>query len=338
MFSSGYEWMLDDDVRSNSCIIGHSVDTLSAVADGLRLNVRENLRKIIMERGIDVVYMANIHPVLNAFLSRISRKQRVTFIQHIHEPFVEDKSVYGGLQQFWLYLFEHVQESILRNTDIAIVSSDEGMRLFDKRYPFFKGRKMQVPLMYEDLGGSNGSDSERRFVTFIGPPSLAKGSDRFIEIVSGAATFAPELEFQIISRKEIRDPHFTEMPNLYVYSRNRISDNEFGIQLKKSIVTLAPYRSVRQSSSVLTSYMYGVPVVGTKIGGLKEVIREGMTGYLVDLDATPEEWIRAIRDVRSALPKMSLACRAIFEREFSESNWQKYLEELLNGSKRQNDT
>jgi glycosyltransferase involved in cell wall biosynthesis len=152
--------------------------------------------------------------------------------------------------------------------------------------------------------------------------------------VSLAASFAPELEFQVISRKEIRDPHFWGMPNLHVYSRERISDYEFGIQLKNSIVTLAPYKSVRQSSSVVTSFMYGAPVVGTKIGGLKEIIRDGVTGYLVDYDATPEEWIRAIRDVRSELPEMSLACRATFEREFSESNWQKYLEGLLDGRKR----
>jgi glycosyltransferase involved in cell wall biosynthesis len=212
------------------------------------------------------------------------------------------------------------------------------MRLFDKRYPFFKGRKMQIPLMYEDSAEPDDSDPKRRFVTFVGPPSLAKGSDKFIEIVSHAATHAPELEFQVISRKEVLDPDFTDMPNLHVYFRDRISDREFGIQLKKSIVTVAPYRSVRQSSSVITSFMCGAPVVGTNIGGLKEVISNGVTGYLVDPDATPEEWIRVIGDVKRELPRMSLACRAIFEREFSESNWQKYLGELLNGGKRQNDT
>jgi glycosyltransferase involved in cell wall biosynthesis len=323
--------MLDEEVEAKSFFVGHSVDILSTVADGLKLNVRETLRSIIKEHDIDIVYMHNVHPALNAFLSRISRRKQVRFVQHIHEPFVEDKSVYGGLQQFWLYLFEHAQERILRNTDIAIVSSDEGMRLFDKRYPFFKGRKMQIPLMYEDLAESNGFDPERTFVTFIGPPSLAKGSDMFIKIVSYAATHAPELEFQVISRKEIRDSRFSELPNLRVYFKDRISDDEFGIQLKKSIVTLAPYITARQSSSVLTSFMYGVPVIGTEIGGLKEVIRNSETGHLISPGATPEEWISAIRDVRNALPRMSLDCRASYEREFSESNWQKYLEELLNG-------
>jgi hypothetical protein len=60
------------------------------------------------------------------------------FIQHIHEPFVEDKAVYKGLHHYLLYLFEYLQERLLRHTNIVVLSSHEAIRLFKVRYPQFK--------------------------------------------------------------------------------------------------------------------------------------------------------------------------------------------------------
>lgn len=332
--------MLDEEVKRRAFFVGDSFNLLSAIVDGLKLGVRDTLRGIISEHDINLVYMHNIQPFLNEYLAKIARTRKAMFVQHIHEPFVEDKSVYGGTQQFWLYLFEYAQERILTSTDIAVVSSREGMRLFEKRYPFYEGKKKLIPLMYEDLGQPGSFAPGRRFVTFVGPLSRAKGSNVFIQTVAYASAHAPDLEFQVISRKETKELQLLRLrlPNLHLYCKERISDVEFGTQLRRSAVVLAPYASARQSSTVLTSFMYGVPVIATAVGGLNEVIRDGETGYLVNPGATPEEWINAIRDVKDALPRMSVACRSVFEREFSESNWRNYLEGLLSGEGMENDT
>jgi glycosyltransferase involved in cell wall biosynthesis len=56
----------------------------------------------------------------------------------------------------------------------------------------------------------------------------------------------------------------------------------------------------------------GVPVVGSRVGGVEEAIAEGKTGFLVD-PGKPEELARVLErlyDDRELLARMSAACRA----------------------------
>jgi glycosyltransferase involved in cell wall biosynthesis len=221
----------------------------------------------------------------------------------------------------------------LKSTDLAVVSSKDAEALFNKRYPDFDGKMMLIPLLYEDLAGPRPSEEERRYVTFIGPIVPAKGPEIFAKVVKYAMSSAPELRFQTISRTPVKDPDFSGCTNLTVYHRERITDAEFGDRIQQSHVVIAPYKSVRQSSSVITSYMYGVPVVGSNVGGMTEVILPGKTGYLVDLDAKTEDWLDAVLQTKRNFPSMSRYCREYFVKEHSEVNWVNYLEEVLHGGR-----
>ncbi|WP_294095060.1 glycosyltransferase [uncultured Cetobacterium sp.] len=51
---------------------------------------------------------------------------------------------------------------------------------------------------------------------------------------------------------------------------------------KKSAVTLMPYKQIEQSGVALTSIGLNTPIVGYKVGGLKDVIVNSWNGYLVN--------------------------------------------------------
>ena len=333
LFSSSYSWMLDEDSRNKSFFIGNSRDVISTVFDGLKHSNRKYIRGVIKRRKPDCVYLHNIHPFLNRAVAEASHRIGAVFVQHFHEPYVEDKTVYRGAQRYWLRAFENIQERLLRSTDLAVVSSKDAEALFDKRYPSYDGKRALIPLLYEDLAGSRPSEKERIYVTFIGPIVPAKGPEIFAKVVKLAMISAPELRFQIVSRAPVTDIGLSGCLNLTVYLKERITDAEFGDRIQQSHVVIAPYKSVRQSSSVVTSFMYGVPVVGGNVGGMTEAILPGKTGYLVDLDAKPEEWLDAICLAKKNFPTMSRDCREYFVKVHSEANWTTYLEEVLHGGK-----
>ncbi len=70
-----------------------------------------------------------------------------------------------------------------------------------------------------------------------------------------------------------------------------VPDEEVGELVAAADVVVLPYRSATQSGVVLVAYAGGCPVISTRVGGLPEVVDDGVTGYLV-----PPEDPRALAD------------------------------------------
>jgi glycosyltransferase involved in cell wall biosynthesis len=328
LFSHEYEWMLPQEIKEKTVFIGHSVDILSMLKDSLSRKNRKAISEIFRNGHPAAVYMQNFH-FLNNYVAKLSRKNKCRFIYHVHEPFVANKKAHGGFHQYWLHLFEYFQERLLNNTDVAIVSSREASSLFDLRYSQFSGQKMLIPLIYEDLGESENALENRRFVTFVGPPVPAKNPEKFLAIVKHPESKKLNLKFLLISRSEVKDSKYLDEDNLKAFSQKRISDQDFGKLIKQSIVVITPYKRETQSSVILTSYMYGTPVISSNVGGLPEFVSEGKTGYLLSQNDNVTEWLERILRVSENFQEFSDNTRTYFVDNFSGQTWGKYLQKLL---------
>ncbi len=183
--------------------------------------------------------------------------------------------------------------------------------------------------MYEDLGVEAATINERKYITFVGPPVPAKGPEIFLKIVDYSSKHSLGLSFLLISRMKIKDSEYRERDNLTVFCRERMSDEEFGDLIRKSLMVLTPYKRETQSSVVLVSYMYGTPVVSSDVGGIPEFVNHGKTGYLVSMGSSIEEWINGIFFVLENHHKMTVNCRNYFVETSSGKNWGQYLSDLL---------
>jgi glycosyltransferase involved in cell wall biosynthesis len=70
-----------------------------------------------------------------------------------------------------------------------------------------------------------------------------------------------------------------------------VPDEEVGDLVAAADCVVLPYRSATQSGVVLVAYAGGCPVISTAVGGLPEVVDDGVTGYLV-----PPEDPKALAD------------------------------------------
>jgi len=329
-FARQYKWMLPDQVLANSTFVGNSKDLVSSLTDGLSVANRRQLDSAFRKNRPDYIYMHNIQPLLNLHIAKLAKKYHSVFIQHIHEPYFEDKRVHGSFyQQWWWYLFEYIQGILLNNSDVAVLSSNTAISLFEKRYQHFRGQKVKVPLLYQDLGRSEITNTGRKYITFIGPPVPSKGTGTFLHIAEEAAKRDLGLDFLLISRKIINDPDILHKSNIKIFYKEKISDEEIGYFIRNSLMTITPYRTAKQSSAALTSYMYGTPVISTNVGGLPEVVQHLKTGYLIDLNSGVEEWINGINYIKNNLARMSGECRNYFAANCSDVNWPKYFSQLF---------
>jgi glycosyltransferase involved in cell wall biosynthesis len=327
LFSGEYEWMLPKRIKEKTKFIGRSINISSMMKDALSFKNREKIGKIFSENQPTHVYMHNYH-FLNHYIAKLSKRHECVFIYHVHEPYTQNKKAHGGFHQYLLYLFEYFQGKLLENTDIAIVSSNEAYRLFDLSYPNFSGRKMLIPLMFEDLGNSL-DRKDREYITFVGPPVPAKNPEKFLDIVKCSNKSNLGLRYLLISRSKVKDSIYFKEKNLHVFFKVRISDEAFGDLIRRSIAVLTPYKRETQSAVIPVSYMYGTPVLSSNVGGLSEFVSHKKTGYLLDLDAEVEEWIEGISYIQKNFPRISMNCRQYFVENFSGKNWEQYLGHLL---------
>ena len=328
LFSREYEWMLPKEIKEKTLFVGRSTSIPEVLLDTLNVRNSRTISKNILRDKPTHVYLQNYH-LLNHYVSRLCHRIGSKFVYHVHEPFVVDKSAHGGLARYWLYLDEWMESRLLEETDIAIVSSKEASRLFDSHYPEFEGKKLEIPLIYEDLGNNILSRDERKYITFVGPVMPSKGPEVFLRIVDYSNKHDLGYSFLLLSRSKVNDPDYYNRANLTVRFGKRISDEEYGEFMGKSLVVLIPYKRITQSSVLLVSYMYGTPVVSTDVGGLPEFVVPGKTGYVLQTNSSALEWIECISLLTENLEEVSKYCRKFFIDDFSGRAWKRYLAEML---------
>lgn len=74
---------------------------------------------------------------------------------------------------------------------------------------------------------------------------------------------------------------FRTLPNCNVI--NRFLSNEEMMKLNKiATAILLPYKTASQSGIITNTFLYGKPIIGTKVGALLETIKDGQNGLLVE--------------------------------------------------------
>lgn len=235
------------------------------------LNISKLLKiyKSIEKDHFDVVYFESLH-IWNLYIFKKIRKKTAVF--HC----IHDVVPHEGKQSFFVKKFNNI---IFKNVDKVIVRSQESLeycrnsikKSFNKVCYLPLGRKWKE---YSPFLSTNK-------VLFFGRMTRYKGLNNLVKICSDL----PEISFNIVGRpieKEDADllNILKSMPNVTVCDKY-VDEKTMALYFKESECVVLPYNSATQSGVIVDAYSFSRPCIATGVGGIKEQIIDGKTGYVV---------------------------------------------------------
>jgi glycosyltransferase involved in cell wall biosynthesis len=154
-----------------------------------------------------------------------------------------------------------------------------------------------------------GLKSDERAILFFGNIGPYKGLDHLVDAFQRISTRNGQYRLIIAGKhrtggekyvNQIREATSRDVERGQVIQRiEHIPDSETEVYFKAADVLVLPYTHVFQSGVIFLGYCFGLPVVATDVGSLREDIIEGRTGFLcrpsdpVDLARTIEAYFES---------------------------------------------
>lgn len=198
------------------------------------------------------------------------------------QKLIKDKTKTIFLSDSTRLRFQKINGSSEVPTETIPMGKFESQLLYEKDLHLDLDLKPNVPtlLFYGFIKPYKGLD-----VLADAYKELGDFTKNFNLIIAGAG-YDDSLEYFKKQKNVIVLNHFLKDEEmLYI---NRISD-----------AVLLPYKSASQSGIVLTSFLFGNPIIATKVGALVETIKDGTNGLLVEPNK-PKEYAEAMKRLVSA--------------------------------------
>lgn len=234
-------------------------------------------------------------PAMRSISSRVRKRSgaRVVFLCHNVLPH-EGRSLDRAL----------VKWGLARAHGFVVQSREDGATL-SSLLPSARVVFNPMPVFDLFVGGSETRDLARaklglsgRVILFFGLVRAYKGLDTLLDAFALCgerldATLCIVGEFY-----EDRRPYDARMRALGITSRTHVVDRyvpneEVGSYFRAADVVVLPYVSATQSAVVQTAFSFDRPVVVTRVGGLPDIVEDGVTGYVVAPES-PDELARAM--------------------------------------------
>lgn len=137
------------------------------------------------------------------------------------------------------------------------------------------------------LGGPDATDLKRPYLLYFGRLSREKGVDILVDAFSAIVPFLPEWRLVVAGDGPEFDALKDRASSSGVSNFVKFVGYQSGEPLRRyveraSLVVSSSQCRENMPFSVIEAFAAGTPVVGTRIGGIPELVSEGMTGFLCE--------------------------------------------------------
>ncbi len=224
-----------------------------------------------------------------AYLARRLRKKGIKVIYICHNVFDHDSKK----------IVQNTSKLFLDQTDGFIVHATEEEQLLRSLYKDMPILNTKTLPVHDGFPIAKGTLEKRGrlellFFGFIRP---YKGLDVFVDALAMLndkdvyATVVGETWSNVNAlEQEIKQKN---IPNIELHLKY-VSGTDAAEYFARADVTVLPYKSATGSAVASLAYFYKRPILGTRVGGLRDVVLEGKTGWLVEPDS-PRALAEAIR-------------------------------------------
>ncbi|MBI4502348.1 MAG: glycosyltransferase family 4 protein [Gemmatimonadetes bacterium] len=268
-----------------------------AVSDGssYRAMLRDSFRPVLYREAVnalksaqpDICYFMSVHPA-NAGLAwairrevRDSQGRRPVIAMHLHDPLP-----HPGLASLTIFATQQVQ---VRMADRVVVYGAELARQVQRYYRVPLRRiavirhgasrpPRETPPV--DSGGNGGF----QWFSFLGRIEPYKGLEVFLGAARRLHAENPKARFFVGGAGDLARyrSSIEELGTSITVEHRELSNEETDDVMRSSWAVVLPYNSATQSGVIPVAYWNACPVIVTRVGGLREVVREGETGFIVD--------------------------------------------------------
>ncbi len=263
-------------------LIWHIIDTFN-------YHSYRQVKKILKKEKPDLVLSHNIKG-LGYLTLRAVKKLKIKNIHTLHDVQLVNPSglIIKGQekQDFFCKIFAKISRNLIDSPEI-IVSPSKWLLNFYRKYEFFKKSKEIVlpnPLVLDNQHWQKKIDGQKINYLFLGQLEKHKGilflldvfsefnkSDNCRLFIVGSGSLEEQL------KKKYQDKNWLEF--LGYIPANKLSKSVF----KKVHYTIVPSLCYENSPSVIyDSFKYGTPVIASDIGGIPELVQEGVNGHLFE--------------------------------------------------------
>lgn len=230
------------------------------------------LRKFIFSQKFDIIHTDDYYRGLRNWIYKTDAKVVVTH----HDPFPHTGEKYKK-PDLYRFVIQNASGNVLLNKN----QKDEFCNVYNLSPSKILLNRLSV---YENIRSYLPDQIEHRKhnILFFGRISPYKGIEYLCEAMESVRQYIPDATLTIAGSGNLyfdTDPYkqrkYIEFKNYF------ITLPELASLLSQCDVCVCPYTDATQSGVIMTSYAMGKPVVGTKVGGLPEMIEEGKTGTLV---------------------------------------------------------
>ena len=131
-------------------------------------------------------------------------------------------------------------------------------------------------------------------------------------------------EFYTEKTKYLRQIERLGIKNDILLHDRFIKNDEVKYYFSAADVLLQPYKSATQSGVTQIAYQFAMPMIVTNVGGLAEIVTDGITGYVVDTDET--EIAQAIEKIYEK-DRLKIMSENVTARK-SQFSWNYFTEQL----------
>jgi len=299
----------------------------------------------ILEPGANLCADSWTHAVFlnvaleNRELADALRHQNTKILYVYHEPWQMSVSyLFGeGIKSTLKAILAHrTTIPMLRIANMVILESQFGLEAYQGSDARFNGACTSFPQIYDDEAPNDLPSllAPKRYFAFIGALCHSHGFDQFVTFMQNSLEQGKNVTFLIASRNPfpahiLRSARLRpNLGNIEIRCGQPLTNDEMNRCYAESFCVWNIYRRSTQSGVLPKAFMFGTPVIASKLGSFPEYIEEGVNGRF----ATAEDHQgiqKALEEIRRNIGTYAANCRRTFVDTFFYRSRLTDLERLL---------
>jgi len=224
-------------------------------------------------------------------IARIAKKNKHTKIISILDNIIPHEKRTGD-RSLTKYFVKPVDGFIAMSKSVM-----EDLNTFDK----IKPRIFSPHPLYDNFGKIIPKDKAREFldiekdtklILFFGLIRDYKGLDLLLEAMAKNSVLSEGVKLLVAGEFYSNDKYYYELVeklslnDAVRFTNSFVPDSEVAYYFCASDLVVQPYKSATQSGVTQIAYHFNKPMVVTSVGGLPEIVPDGVTGFVVEPDAS----------------------------------------------------